>query len=294
MAAERIASRRCVIAYTLSALAGFALARSTPAQPRTSLRLTAVPGEAAPELAREFTPLCNWLARRLEMPVEWVGVPSYPAAVQALLERRVEMAWLGGLTFIQSSLRSGGKTIPLVQREEDAVFQSVFITARGGIKALADLNGRTFAFGSSSSTSGHLMPRSFMLAAKVDPERDLKGIVYTGRHDATIAAVARGKVDAGALSASIWHKFIEQGKVDPGEVQVFYTTPPYYNGNLSVHADMPAELRERITQAFLALSRDTPQEARILRLQRASRFITTSAGNYSAIKAAAETTGLLK
>lgn len=296
MPVERIVSRRAFIAHTSRALvAGAAMGAAWGQGGPALLRLTAVPGVAPDELAREFTPLCRWLERRLEIPVEWVAVTTYTGAVQALVERRVEMAWLGGLTFVQSNLRSDGKTLPLVQREEDAVFQSVFITRHpAAIKTLEDLKGRVVAFGSSSSTSGHLMPRSFMLAAKVDPERDLKSILYTGRHDATILAVAQGKADVGALSALVWHQFVERGKVDPGDVSVFYTTPPYYNGNLSVHADLPAELRERITQAFLALGRDTPEGAHVLKLQRASRYITTSAGNYSGIRAAAEMAGLLK
>jgi phosphonate transport system substrate-binding protein len=82
------------------------------------------------------------------------------------------------------------------------------------------------SFGSQSSTSGHLMPRSFLLDAKVDPDKDLKRVAFSGAHDATIAAVAAGKVDAGALNISVWEKFVADKKVDTTKVRVFYTTPP--------------------------------------------------------------------
>jgi phosphonate transport system substrate-binding protein len=281
---------------TLRALltcAAFALAAAAQAQP--VLRVTAIPDEAPTELARKFAPLGKYLESRLGMKVEWTPVTDYAAAVETLVNKKIDLAWFGGFTFVQASVRSGGKVIPLVQREEDAAFKSVFITAKGsGISKLADLKGRTFSFGSQSSTSGHLMPRNFLLAAKVDPDKDLKRISFSGAHDATIAAVASGKVDAGALNISVWNKFLEDKKVDLAEVVAFYTTPPYFDYNWSVHADMPAALREKIAKAFTDLSPATPEGAEILKAQRASKFIPTRAANYDGIRAAAENAGLLK
>ena len=229
------------------------------------------------------------------MKVEWTPVTDYAAAVEALVNKKVDLAWFGGFTFVQASVRSDGRVIPLVQREEDEKFRSVFITdANSGINKLEDLKGRTLSFGSPSSTSGHLMPRSFLLAAKINPDSDLKRVSFSGAHDATIAAVASGKVDAGALNMSVWDKFVAEKKVDTTVVKVFYTTPGFYDYNWSVNADMPADLRNKITQAFLALDASTPQGKEILGLQRATRFIPTTAENYNSIRAAAENAGLLK
>jgi phosphonate transport system substrate-binding protein len=259
------------------------------------LRVTAIPDESPTELARKFAPLGTYLESKLGMKVEWTPVTDYAAAVETLVHRKVDLAWFGGFTFVQAHVRSGGKAVPLVQREEDERFRSVFITdAKSGIAKLDDLKGRTLSFGSPSSTSGHLMPRSFLLAAKVNPDVDLKRVSFSGAHDATIAAVASGKVDAGALNISVWEKFVAEKKVDTAQVKVFYTTPPYYDYNWTVHADMPAELRDKIKAAFLALDANTPQGKEILALQRATRFVPTKAEHYAGIRAAAENAGLLK
>jgi phosphonate transport system substrate-binding protein len=170
----------------------------------------------------------------------------------------------------------------------------VFITTSKNINSLQDLKGKTLSFGSESSTSGHLMPRSFLLAAKIDPDTDLKRIAFSGAHDATVAAVAGGKVDAGALNISVWEKLVEQKKVDTNTVRVFYTTPPYFDYNWTVRADMPAELKKKITDAFLALDSSTPEGKAILDLQRASKFIPTKTENYVNIEAAAKNAGLLQ
>ena len=262
-------------------------------QAQQIFRVTAIPDESPTELARKAEPLVKYLEAKLGMKVEFTPVTDYAASVEALVNKKVDLAWFGGFTFVQANVRSGGKVLPLVQREEDEKFRSVFITSDLAVKTLADLKGKDVSFGSQSSTSGHLMPRSFLLQAGVDPDKDFKRVAYSGAHDATIAAVASGKVQAGALNISVWEKFVADKKVDPAQVRAFYTTPPYFDYNWSVHADMPAALREKLTQALLALSRDTAEGKQILDLQRATRFVPSKVDNYKGIEAAARSAGLL-
>ena len=276
-----------------AALACGLLLLATLAPAQTVLRVTAIPDESPTELARKAAPLVKYLEAKLGMKVEFTPVTDYAAAVETLVNRKTDLAWFGGFTFVQAHVRSGGKALPLVQREEDERFRSVFITSDPAISKLADLKGKDVSFGSQSSTSGHLMPRSFLLQAGVDPDKDFKRVAYSGAHDATIAAVASGKVQAGALNSSVWDKFVAEKKVDPAQVRVFFTTPPYFDYNWTVHADMPAALREKLSAALLALSRDTAEGKEILELQRATRFVPTKVDNYKGIEAAARSAGLL-
>ena len=278
---------RAVIAFALLAFASLLHAQAV-------FRVTAIPDESPTELARKADPLMKYLEKTLGMKVEFTPVSDYAASVEALANKQVDMAWYGGFTFVQANVRSGGKAIPLVQREEDEKFRSVFITSDPRITTLADLKGKTVSFGSQSSTSGHLMPRSFLLQAGIDPDKDFKRVAYSGAHDATIAAVAAGKVEAGALNISVWEKFVADGKVDTAKVKVIFTTPGYFDYNWTVHADMPAAQREKLTKAFLSLDRSTAEGKEILELQRATRFVATRAENYKGIEQAARSAGLLK
>ena len=278
-----------------AALLSAALCSSAPAFAQALLKVTTIPEEAATEQIRKFGPITRYLERTLAMKVEFTPVSDYPAAVEALVNKQVDLVWFGGFTHVQAQIRSGGKIIALAQREEDAQFRSVFITLNdSGIKSLADLKGKQISFGSASSTSGHLMPRSFILQAKLDPEKDFKRIAYSGAHDATIASVVGGRVDAAALDITVWRKFVDEKKVDPAKVNVFFTTPPYYNYNWSVHADLPAALRERIRKALLDLSIETPEGKEILTLNRATKYIPTRAENYRDLEAAGRSAGLIK
>ncbi|WP_302173063.1 putative selenate ABC transporter substrate-binding protein [uncultured Hydrogenophaga sp.] len=259
-----------------------------------TLRVTTIPEEAATEQIRKFTPLASYLEKQLGMKVEFTPVSDYPAAVEALVNKKVDLVWFGGFTHVQANLRSGGKIIPLAQREEDTKFQSVFIAKTdSGIKTLADMKGKQVSFGSQSSTSGHLMPRSFLLQANINPEKDFARIAYSGAHDATIASVVSGKVDAAALDITVWRKFVGENKVDTKAVDVFYTTPGYFNYNWSVHADMPAALREKVKAALIGLNPAVPEQAEILKLNRATRYIETKPENYKGLETAARSAGLL-
>ena len=283
----RSVSKAITAAVVLSALACTVTAQT--------FKITTIPEEAATEQVRKLGPITKYLESKLGMKVEFIPVSDYPAAVEALVNKNVDMVWFGGFTHVQANVRSGGKIIPIAQREEDTKFQSVFITkTNSGIKTLADLKGKQVSFGSASSTSGHLMPRSFLLDAKIDPDKDFKRVAYSGAHDATIASVVSGKVDAAALDITVWNKFVSEKKVDTNEVNVFYTTPGYFNYNWSVHADMPVALREKVTKAILDISPNDPVGKEILTLNRATKYVPTKEENYKGLEAAARSAGLLK
>ncbi|HEY6897358.1 MAG TPA: putative selenate ABC transporter substrate-binding protein [Rhodocyclaceae bacterium] len=258
------------------------------------LRVSAIPDEAPTELQRKFAPLGKYLEKELGMPVKFVPVSDYAAVVESLATRKLDLAWLGGFTFVQAKIKTNGTAIPLVQREEDSKFTSRFITADPAITSLAQLKGKTFAFGAPSSTSGHLMPRYFLQKDGLNPEKDFKTVAYSGAHDATVAFVAAGKADAGVLNASVWDKLVEGGKVDTAKVRVFATTPPYYDYNWTVRGDLDPALVKKLSAAFLKLDAKNPEHAEILQLQRASKFIPTKKENYEGIENAAHAAGLLK
>ncbi len=279
---------------SLAAVAGLALSLSVTAiQAAETLRVSAIPDEAPTELIRKFKPLGEYLEKELGMPVKFTPVSDYAAVVEALASDRLDMAWLGGFTFVQTRLKTGN-AIPLVQREQDEQFTSKFITADPTIKSLQDLRGKTFAFGSVSSTSGSLMPRYFMLKDGIEPEQFFSRIAYSGAHDATAAWVEAGKADAGVLNASVWDKLVAAGKVNTDKVRVFATTPTYYDYNWTVRGTLDPALAEKIKAAFLALDPANPEHKAILDLQAASRFIATKPENYEGIEQAARAAGLLK
>lgn len=276
-----------LLALLLAAPAAFAQTQT--------LRVSAIPDEAPTELQRKFRPLGDYLQHELGMPVQFTPVTDYAAVVEGLANDKIDLAWLGGFTFVQAKLRTHGGAVPLVQRAEDEKFTSKFIVPKDSpAKTLADLKGKTFAFGSPSSTSGHLMPRFYLMKAGVNPDTDFKAVAFSGAHDATVAFVAAGRAEAGVLNASVWDKLSDAHNPNAEKVRVLATTPPYYDYNWTVRPGLDPALAQKIKQAFLKLDPANPQHKAILELQRASKFIPTQGSNYDGIEAAARSAGLIK
>jgi len=273
------------------ALLALLLAACKPAAQQQTLRLSMIPTTDPSKATREMQPLVDYLARKTGAKVEITIPTNYAAVVEALVNDQVDIAHLGGFTYVQASRRAGVK--PLVQRERDREFHSKFVTQPGSpIHSLADLKGRSFAFGDVNSTSGHLMPEYFMRKNGVDLEVIARAI-YTGGHDATLLAVANGKVDAGALDEAVFQRLTTTGKVDPAKVRVFWTTPPFFDYVWVARKGVDPATARSVSDAFLALDANDPAQKQILDALAASKYVPAEDASYDALRLAAEQAGLL-
>src|SRR5262250_2737441 len=181
----------------------------------TELKISAIPDENPQEMLRIYQPFAEYLSKEIGIPVKFTPVVDYAATVEGLVANKLDMVWYGGLTSVQAArMAKGAKRI--VMRREDTAFKSQFITRKDtGIHELKDLKGKTFTFGSVSSTSGHLMPRFYLLKAGVNPEKDFSKFSFSGAHDTTAAWVETGRFDAGALNFLCGTNWLARRKSTP-------------------------------------------------------------------------------
>ena len=272
--------------------AALALAACNKPAPEETLRASMIPTTDPGKATREMQPLVDYLSRHTRAKVEMTVPTNYAAVVEALVNDQVDIAHLGGFTYVQASKRAGVR--PLVQRERDRNFHSLFVTQQGSnIRSLADLKGHSFAFGDVNSTSGHLMPEYYMRGSKVDPEVISKAL-YTGGHDATLLAVANGKVDAGAMDEAVFERMTSSGKIDPAKVRVFYTTPPFLDYIWVARKGLDSRLAQSVSDAFLALDPADPAQKQILDALAASKYVVADAADYDKLRQAAAQAGLLR
>jgi len=286
--------KRALAALILIGMTVLGAAISYSAEPLQELRVSAIPDENPNELMRIYTPFSEYLSKELKMKVTYTNVVDYAATVEGLAAKKLDMVWYGGFTYVQARKRTGD-AVPLVSREEDLNFHSKFITRKDtGITKLAELKGKIFSFGSVSSTSGHLMPRYFLLQNGIDPERDFAKFSFSGAHDATALWVESGKVDAGALNEAVWDKLVQTKKVDTSKVVVFWTTPPYVDYVWTVRGDLDKGLQERIASALVKLDYRNPEDKRLLDLHRTKKYVRVKPEDFKPTEEAAIAAGLLK
>ncbi|MGD0988803.1 MAG: putative selenate ABC transporter substrate-binding protein [Candidatus Sulfotelmatobacter sp.] len=257
-----------------------------------TLRLAMIPSTDPGKIVRDSQPLVKYLEKETSSRIELVVPTNYAAVIEAIANGRVDIAYLGGFTFVQASQRAG--VIPLVQRERDQNFHSVFITQpKSGINTLADLKGHSFAFGDVNSTSGHLMPVYYMRAANVDQDVINKAL-YTGGHDATALAVANGKVDAGAMDELVFGNMMKSGKITAEQVRVFYITPAFFDYVWAARKGLDPKLSQSFADALLKLDASNPEQKALLDLLNSTKYLRADDSNYNKLRQAARDEGLLK
>ena len=263
--------------------------------------MSGIPDQDTTRLARRYGGFSDYLSQQLGVPVQYVTSVDYAAVVTAFTNNDLQLAFFGALTGVQARIQTPDAQA-IAQREEDANFHSKLIVRTGlPIYSLDDLKVNTadlsITFGSESSTSGHLMPRHFLLEAGIDPEDDFASVPnFSGSHDLTWKLVESGSFDVGALSEAVWERAVREGRVDAGKAREFYTTPAYFNYNWTVQGGLDQVygpgFTDRLRSALLALNPEEHQE--ILDLFNTERFIDTSNDNYQAIEQVAREQGIIR
>jgi len=244
-----------------------------------------IPDAGATQISiQQKEPLKNYLAKSMGEDINLIIPTNYNATVEGLGNGSLDFAYLGGLTYVKAHRQYG--VIPLVQRTSDLEFHSLFITgANSNIHSLADLKGKTFAFGDINSTSGHLMPYYELQQAGINVDADLK-YRYTGSHPATAKAVESGAADAGALDETVYNSMISDGKLDKTKVRVFYTSKPFVDYVWVARKDLSKDSQEKFINAFTRLQEG--KDDQVLEILRGKKFVRASDDKYELLRKTAE------
>ena len=288
MANGRLLAAR--LGLTITAASALALA-ACGGEAEEPLRVGMIPDAGATQVSiDEKAPLRDYLAEKLGRPVELIIPTNYNAAVEAIGNGSLDIAYFGGLTYVKAHQLYGA--IPLVQRDIDLQFHSLFITRPGsGIRGLGDLRGKTFCFGDVNSTSGHLMPQQNLRSAGLNPKEDFAEIRYTGSHPATAEAVLAGACDAGSLDETVFRTLGEEGKIPSGGLQVFHTSQPFADYVWAARKDLPEADRDAFVKAFLDLR--AGQDDAVLEVLRGEKYVPARNESYDDVTETARSLDLL-
>ena len=265
--------------------------------PGASLAFTAIPDQDESRLVERFGRVAAYLQGVLGVPVTYVPVKSYPAAVTAFTNNQVQLAWFGGFTGVQARRAVPGSEA-IAQGVEDTRFRSYFIANSKLGLVRADgfpmgIAGRSFSFGARASTSGRVMPEYFIRQAfGKAPDRVFPRVGFSGDHTRTLQLVQSGAYEAGAMDFTVYDLEQKAGRVDPAQVTVIWQTPTFPDYNWTVRGDLDARLgagfKERLRAALLACT-----EPAILAQFARTGFIAATNADYAPVEQVAQQTELL-
>jgi phosphonate transport system substrate-binding protein len=258
---------------------------------------TAIPDQDETRLVERFSRFAKYLEPKLGVPVKYVPVKTYPAAVSAFINNDVQLAWFGGFTGVQARHAVPGSEA-IAQGTEDVSFKSYFIAnSETGLKASSEfpagIEGKTFTFGSRSSTSGRVMPEYFIRKhfAGRGPDEIFKRVGFSGDHSRTLQLVQSGAYQVGVMDYTVYEVEKKAGRVDESRVSVIWQTPTFPDYQFTIRGDIDKTFgpgfKEKVRQAILSL--DDPE---ILGYFARSKFIPASNAEYAPIEEVAAATKL--
>lgn len=270
----------------------------------TTLTISAIPDQDPEKLQRLYGVVADYLSSALDVEVRYLPVTDYTASVVSYQRGDIHLAFFGGFTGVQARQAVPG-SVPIAQRDIDAKFRSVFVAhSATGLRPIRDvaglsvLAGRSFTFGSDSSTSGRLMPQYFLREAGVEPTEFDGQVGFSNSHDATAKLIEAGTYEVGALNAAVWDDRTASGAIDTAKAKEIFRTPTYHDYHWLIRPDVDEKFgvgfTERVTKTLLGIDGDTGQERTILDLFQADGFIPSDPRNYDQIEDVARVAGLLR
>jgi len=228
-----------------------------------TLRIGILPDQDPETLRRRFAPILKYLSVTLQIPCELRIPESYEHMLELFHKDQIDLGYFGGYSFIDA--RQQDRAVPLVMRRIDTRFTSLFlVNANSTAQKLEDLQGKSIGFGSPLSTSGHLMPRYFLLQMKMEPEEYFSRVTYSGTHDKTVYWVRDGVIDVGAANANTVRSMLSRNLIGADEIRILWETPPYADYVWAIKPAIDENIRRNIRDAFLELSPDVEEHKAIL------------------------------
>lgn len=257
-----------------------ALALAAPARSGTALKVGLLPGESAPTVIRLNAALAEHLEEKLGMEIELVVGSDYAATGEALRFGRIDIAYLGPVTYVLQRRRAAIEPFARPSHPHAGpVFEAAIVVRRDSdIDALGDLAGRDVAFGDPASTSGSWVPRHRLLDAGLVAGRDYRAH-YLGGHDAVALAVLNGRAAAGGISLPIYERLVREGKIDGNALRILERSGPIPEYAWTFRPGLDPGLRQRIRDAFLALD-----DGEALAVFRADRFVPAADSDFDPVR----------
>ena len=232
---------------TLSVCAASAMAQAK------ELRVGLIPSEDAQAMMRASQQVMDQLAARTGLKVRPFVANDYNGVIEALRSGKLDVAYLGPFSYVLASQIANAEAfaIPVTKKTGKPTYQSIIITRQDkGLDSVARLQGKTFAFVDPSSASGHLFPKAGLKGEGIDTDRYFSRVIFSGSHDASIMAVANGKVDAAAVADPIFQAAVAKGHVKAEDFQIIWRSKDIPESPMAWRKNLDEATKKKVAAAL--------------------------------------------
>lgn len=235
------------IASLMLAVTGTAWAQSS------ELRVGLIPSEDAQAMMRASQQVMEQLEQKTGLKVKPFVANDYNGVIEAMRSGKIDVAYFGPFSYVLAAQMANAEAfaIPVSKKSGQSSYQSIIISKKdNGPTSVAQLQGKTFAFVDPSSASGHLFPKAGLKGDGVDTDKYFSRVIFSGSHDASIMAVAHGKVDAAAVASPIFQTAVAKGHVKAEDFQVIWTSQAIPESPMAWRKGLDADTKQKVAAAL--------------------------------------------
>jgi phosphonate transport system substrate-binding protein len=242
-----------VLAVVLG-MAGVPGAQSTPDGSKARpFRVMLVPADGGTEdgTKADFVPVFGAISRMTDLHFDIRVGQSYGAVVEGMANGLAEISFFGPVSYLQARDRGGAELLAVgVEKGQSVYYSALFVKGDSPVTSVSELRGKRVAFGDVNSTSSFAFPVAMLIAAGLDPARDLGAVLMTGSHANSLKALQHGQADAASASLDSFEKAVKQGAIKPEEIRVLAKSEPIPYPPLAMHPKLPAGVKAKLREAF--------------------------------------------
>ncbi|MGD0883525.1 MAG: phosphate/phosphite/phosphonate ABC transporter substrate-binding protein [Thermodesulfovibrionales bacterium] len=248
-----------------------------------------LPVEPPAVMFRKFSPLADYLGRKIGKTVELKVAIDFENALADLGHKVTHVCTLGPITYIEANKMYGLKVIAKGLRDGKPHHRAAIVTlAASDLKSIRDLKGRSFAFGDVKSASGHVAPQLMLKDAGIDLD-DLKYHHFFGHYDEVARAVVKGDFDAGAVTESVGQHYRDQG------LRILAYSDEIPEWNICSNNSLDEGDISLLKSALLSLNSSTAESSAVLKAidEHYTGFVEAENRDYDGIRTKMERLGMI-
>jgi len=251
-----------------------------------SLKIGLTPYLGRERMEHEFSPFISYLAAQVGIPITLVVGSSYSDILDQMKAGSIQLAILSPLNYV--TLKQESPKIHLLAKQiadgSDSYSGYIITTHKAGLKTIADLKGKRFAFVDRNSASGYIYPLALLIEGGLNPLSEFKSIRFSGSHERSIQLLLTGEVDAAAVYSGAMSVVKRMGN-DVSDIRIIAQTDRIPYDAFCAGVNVPADVRDRVRKALLSLDTRTEQGREALPSTiRINGFIQANDSDYDSIR----------
>lgn len=199
-----------------------------------------------------FKPFTEYLARCSGKRVAYLRLQSNAAEIEAMRQGRLHVAGFSTGPTIQAVNQAGAVPFSVKGNENDLLGYRLILIVKKDSRyhKPTDLKDKRVAHVQPSSNSGNHAPRALFPALGLTPDQDYK-VLYSGKHDNSIAGVLNGDYDAAPVASGVFKRMAARGQIKESDFRVVWSSDLFPTTSFAYAHDLEPKLRDTVVKCFL-------------------------------------------